>query len=121
MPLSTGTYIRYSALSYFSNPWAALILLYLLYRVNRWVWPLLASPLVERWEDWKARREQAEEAALYKKDPDAYQARVEALGVARLGMQARYDQDAEAERVRRQEKKRENKKKTSIKCNLSRK
>lgn len=103
-PLSTGEYVWYSALNYFSNPWAFLIFLYLLYRVYRWVGPRLTSPLVERWEDWQARREQAEEAALYKKDPDVYQAKMEALEAARLRMQASYDQDAEVERVKREEK-----------------
>ena len=61
---------------------------------------------MEGWEGWKARREEAEEAALHRKDPEARQARVEALGAARLALQARYDQLAEEERVRREEKRR---------------
>ena len=74
MPLPTVEKIWHSVLHYLSNPWAALILLYLLHRVLRWAWPLLASPLVGRWEGWKARREEAEEATLHRKDPEARQA-----------------------------------------------
>ena len=106
MPLPTVEKIWHSVLHYLSNPWAALILLYLLHRLLRWAWPLLASPLVGRWEGWKARREEAEEATLHRKDPEARQARMEALGAARLALQARYDQLAEEERVRREEKRR---------------
>ena len=38
------------------------------------------------------KREQAAEAAAMKKDPDAYRAKMEAMEVARMRMQEKYDQ-----------------------------
>ena len=40
----------------------------------------------------QAKREQMAEAALFKKDPDAYQAKMEAMEAARMRMQARHDE-----------------------------
>jgi len=102
-PLSWAEYIWYSALNYFSNPWAFLILLYLLYRVYRWISPMVTEPIADRLTSWQEKREQAAEAAAMKKDPDAYRAKMEAMEVARMRMQEKYNQDADAEQLKREE------------------
>ena len=38
----------YSLLAYFSNPWALLILLFLLYKLYRHLRPILTEPVAER-------------------------------------------------------------------------
>ena len=43
----------------------------------------------------QAKRDQMAEAALFKKDPDAYQAKMEAMEAARMRMQARHDEVSE--------------------------
>lgn len=102
-PLSWAEYVGYSALNYFSNPWAFLILLYLLYRVYRWISPMVTEPIADRFTSWQESREQAAEAAAMKKDPDAYRAKMEAMEVARMRMQEKYNQDADAEQLKREE------------------
>jgi len=102
-PLSYAEYVWYSLLNYFSNPWAFLILLYLFYRLVRLIQPLIVDPMMERYNAWQEKREQLAEAAAFKKDPDAYQAKMEAMEAARMRLQARYDQDAESESRRRAE------------------
>merc|ERR1712212_19706 len=91
----------YSALNYFSNPWAFLILLYLLYRIYRWISPM--ESITERYYSWQEKREQAADAAAMKKDPDAYRAKMEAMEAARMRMQEKYNQDADAEQLKREE------------------
>merc|ERR1719436_1033908 len=97
-------YIQAWLLGYFSNPWALLILVFLLYKLTR----LLAAPLSQRWADWSTARQQRAEAAAYKKDPDLYRAKMEQLETARLRMQERYNEDAErmAEKRREEEERR---------------
>ena len=80
-------------LGYFSNPWALLILVFLLYKLTRLLAPLLAAPLSQRWADWSTARQQRAEAAAYKKDPDLYRAKMEQLETARLRMQERWDME----------------------------
>lgn len=104
LPLTYFEYIWYSVVRYFSNPWAFLILLYLVYRLYRLISPLIVDPIVERYNAWQEKREQYAQAAAFKKDPDAYQAKMEAMEAARMRMQARYDQDAEVERMKREQK-----------------
>jgi len=94
----------YYAINYFSNPWAFLILLYIIYRLTRMVWNLLSEPIAERYTEWQEKREEQAEAARYKKNPDEYHAKMEAMEVARNRMQERYNQDAEAEAIKRAEK-----------------
>jgi len=101
-PLSLAEYVWYSALNYFSNPWAFLILLYLLYRIYRWISPM--ESITERYYSWQEKREQAADAAAMKKDPDAYRAKMEAMEAARMRMQEKYNQDADAEQLKREEK-----------------
>jgi len=103
LPLSYLEYAWYSLVNYFSNPWAFLILLYIIYRLYRLISPMIMNPIMERYYAWQEKREQYAEAAAFKKDPEAYQAKMEAMEAARLRMQARYDQDAEAERIKREE------------------
>ena len=62
---STLDYIKYSLLSYFSNPWALLILIFLLYKLYRLLRPLITEPLADRWDQWQQHREQQAEAARY--------------------------------------------------------
>jgi len=100
---STLDYIKYSLLSYFSNPWALLILIFLLYKLYRLLSPLITEPLADRWDQWQQHREQQAEAARYKKNPDEYKNKMEALELARRKMQDRYNEDAEAMAVKRQE------------------
>jgi len=102
-PLSWAEYIWYSALNYFSNPWALIILLYLVYRIYRWLSPMLTEPIADRLASWQEQRQQAAEAAAMKKDPDAYRAKMEAMESARLRMQEQYNQAAEAEQLKREQ------------------
>jgi len=94
----------YYTLNYFSNPWAFLILTYIIYRLIRMVWYLISEPLVERYSQWQEKREEMAEAARYKKNPDEYHAKMEAMEVARNRMQERYNEDAEVEAIKRVEK-----------------
>ena len=87
---STFEYIKYSILGYFSNPWAMLILLFLLYKLYKVISPMVSEPLTERWSQWQQKREEQAEAARYKKNPDEYKSKMEAMEMARLRMQERY-------------------------------
>ena len=87
---STLEYIKYSILGYFSNPWAMLILLFLMYKLYKLISPMVSEPLTERWTQWQQRREEQAEAARYKKNPDEYKSKMEAMETARLRMQERY-------------------------------
>jgi len=86
---STLDYIKYYVLSYFSNPWALLILLFLMYKLYRLIGPMITEPIMERWNEWQIKREEQAEAARYKKNPDEYQSKMEAMEVARNRMQER--------------------------------
>jgi len=94
----------YYAVNYFSNPWAFLILLYIIYRLTRIAWRLVSDPVTERYYQWQEDREVRAEAARYKKNPDEYHAKMEAMEVARRRMQERYNEDAEVEARKRAEK-----------------
>jgi len=101
---STLDYIKYYVLGYFSNPWALLILAFLLYKLYRLIMPMLTEPLSERWSQWQERRELQAEAARIKKNPDEYKSKMEAMEMARLRMQERYNEDAETMAIKRMEK-----------------
>merc|ERR1719341_1390753 len=88
---STMDYIKYNVLGYFSNPWAMLILLFLMYKLYRLISPMITEPLAERWSQWQLKREEQAEAARYKKNPDEYKSKMEAMELARLRMQERYN------------------------------
>ena len=63
-----------------------------------------------RYEQWQDKREQAAEAAAYKKNPDIFQKKMETIEAARLRLQARYDEDAvkaEEKRLEAEEKRAE--------------
>jgi len=100
---STLEYIKYSILGYFSNPWAMLILLFLMYKLYKLISPMVSEPLTERWSQWQQRREEQAEAARYKKNPDEYKSKMEAMEMARLRMQERYNEDAETMAIKRKE------------------
>jgi len=100
---STLEYIKYSILGYFSNPWAMLILLFLLYKLFKVISPMVSEPLTERWSQWQQKREEQAEAARYKKNPDEYKSKMEAMEMARLRMQERYNEDAETVAIKRKE------------------
>merc|ERR1712106_833406 len=80
---STLDYIKYNVLGYFSNPWAMLILLFLMYKLYRLISPMITEPLAERWSQW--------------------QQKMEAMEMARLRMQERYNEDAETMAIKRME------------------
>jgi len=103
-PLSYAEITYYYTLNYFSNPWAFLILLYIVYRLFRISYPYVSEPLMEWYSQWQAEREARVEAARYKKNPDEFRDKMEAMETARLRMQERYNVDAEAEAIRQQEK-----------------
>jgi len=100
---STLDYIKYNVLGYFSNPWALLILLFLLYKLYRLVSPMITEPLLERWNQWQVQREVQAEAARYKKNPDEFKSKMEAMELARMRMQERYNEDAQVMAVKRME------------------
>merc|ERR1712106_375796 len=100
---STLDYIKYNVLGYFSNPWAMLILLFLMYKLYRLISPMITEPLAERWSQWQQKREEQAEAAEYKKNPDIYKSKMEAMEMARLRMQERYNEDAETMAIKRME------------------
>merc|ERR550519_2892564 len=64
---------------------------------------MVTEPIADRLTSWQEKREQAAEAAAMKKDPDAYRAKMEAMEVARMRMQEKYNQDADAEQLKREE------------------
>merc|ERR1711892_646659 len=99
---STLDYIKYNVLGYFSNPWAMLILLFLMYKLYRLISPMITEPLAERWSQWQQKREEQAEAAEYKKNPDIYKSKMEAMEMARLRMQERYNEDAETMAIKRE-------------------
>ena len=99
------SYIQYFLLGYFSNPWALLILAFITYKLYRRLRPFLTEPLADRlWREtgeregrpdvvlsrynaWQQQREQQEEAARYKKNPDVYRTKMEVMEAARLKLQ----------------------------------
>jgi len=102
--------IKFNLMVYFSNPWALLILAFLLYKLYKHVKPILTEPLLDRYYSYKEHREQQEEAAKYKKNPDEYRTKMEQMEAARMRLQQRYDVDAlkaEEKRVEDEEKRRE--------------
>jgi hypothetical protein len=86
--------LKHSMLTYFSNPWALLILAYILFKVYGKLKQTLLLPLFDRIEDWNEQRKESEEAARIKKNPDQYRAKVEGMEEARNRMQARYAEAA---------------------------
>merc|ERR1712083_520360 len=65
--------------------------------------PMVSEPLTERWSQWQQKREEQAEAARYKKNPDEYKSKMEAMEMARLRMQERYNEDAETVAIKRKE------------------
>ena len=82
-------FVKYFLLNYFSNPWALLILAYLTYKLYRHLKPFVTEPITERFSAWKERRELQEEDAKYKKNPDEYRSKMEAMEAARIRLQQR--------------------------------
>jgi len=103
-PLSYLEIGYYHLLNYFSNPWAFLILLYIVYRLYRIAAPYISEPFWDWYYTWQEQKEAREEAARMKKNPEEYQAKMEAMEIARLRMQERYNDDAEVAEKKRQEK-----------------
>lgn len=95
--------IWFSILGYFSNPWALLILIFLLYKLYRHLRPYVTEPISERYRQWQEQREQAADEAAYKKNPDLFHNKMEIMEAARLRLQARYDEDAIRAEEKRQE------------------
>jgi len=89
-------YLKYSILVYFSNPWALLILMFLTYKLYKKFKPFITEPILEKWSQWQIKREEQEEAAKYKKNPDEFKRKMESMEQARLRMQEKYNEDAKA-------------------------
>merc|ERR1719300_502195 len=58
--------------------------------------PYVTEPILEKWSQRQIKREEQEEAAKYKKNPDEFKRKMELMEQARLRMQERYNKDAEA-------------------------
>jgi len=94
-------YTIYWLYLYFCNPWAFLILLFIIYKLYNRIKPHLTEPILERYENWREKREQMQEAAEYKKNPDVYRSKIEKMEEIRMRLQQKYDQEAaEAEEKR---------------------
>ena len=93
--------------NYFSNPWALLLLLYILYRLSQWLYHVvflrMTEPLLERFTMWKERRREEQEVAEIKKNPDAHMAKVKAMEAVRMRIQEKHLEEAEAARLKREE------------------
>jgi len=94
---------KYSVLSYLSNPWALLILAFLLYKIYAKCRDKFLEPLIYKYEVWKERKKMEEEAAEMKKNPDQYRSKMEAMEIARNRMQEQYKKSAEEWRERQAE------------------
>merc|ERR1719452_378258 len=64
---------------------------------------MITEPIMERWYEWQVKREEQAEAARYKKNPDEYKSKMEAMELARNRMQERDNEDAEAMDAKRME------------------
>jgi len=106
-PLSYVELAYYYTLNYFANPWAFLILLYIVYRLYRMASPYVSEPFWDWYYTYQEQKEAREEAARMKRNPEEYQAKMEAMETARLRMQERYNEDAVVAERRRQQKEEE--------------
>jgi len=88
--------VKFSVLTYLSNPWALLILAFLLYKIYGKMKERFLMPIYYRYEDWCEQRKIDEEAALMKKNPDEYREKMEAMERARLKLQEHYQRSTEA-------------------------
>jgi len=93
--VSYTTVLTYTFLHYFSNPWALLILAFLTFKLWSKLKATLLAPLYDRYYDWQDRRAEQQEAERYKKNPDEYRIRLEAMERARNRMQELHDQKAD--------------------------
>jgi len=83
--------IKHSFLVYFSNPWAMLILAFLMYKVYGAVKRAYIYPLLDRIDDWRETKKWEAEAAQIKKNPDQYRSKMEQLEQARSRLQQNYE------------------------------
>ena len=81
--------VKFFLLAYFSNPWALLILAFITYKLYKRLKPFVTEPLAERYAAWRELKDQQEEAARYKKNPDEYRNKMEQMEAARLRLQQR--------------------------------
>jgi len=88
--------IKFSVLTYLSNPWAMLIFLFLLYKIYGRLKQRFLLPLYDRYDEWCEQRKIEKEAALMKKNPDEYREKMEAMERARSKLQEHYQRSAEA-------------------------
>jgi len=86
---------KYRVLVYLSNPWALLILAFLLYKIFRKLKNRYIDPLLDRFDEWREQQKLQAEAASIKKDPDAYRSKMEAMEQARVKLQEQYDKSAQ--------------------------
>eukprot|EP00088_Acartia_fossae_P056017 TRINITY_DN6516_c0_g1_i5.p1 TRINITY_DN6516_c0_g1~~TRINITY_DN6516_c0_g1_i5.p1 ORF type:complete len:238 (-),score=82.37 TRINITY_DN6516_c0_g1_i5:801-1475(-) len=87
--------IKYSILTYFTNPWALLILAFLLYKIYGAIKVKYINPLLDRVADYRELKAMEAEAAFVKKNPDQYRAKMERMEEARARLQQQYEASAQ--------------------------
>jgi len=92
---SYWTIFKSSLISYLSNPWALLILAYLLYRIYGKLKDRFVDPIYDRYDEWRERKRMNEEAAQIKKNPDQYRSKMEAMERARNRLQEQYERSTQ--------------------------
>jgi len=97
------TIIKYSILHYLSNPWALLILAFLIYKLYGAFRIKYINPLLDRVADWRELKKMEEEAALIKKNPDQFRSRMEQMESARAKLQEKYQQSTDQWLIKQQE------------------
>lgn len=84
--------IKYTIMVYFSNPWALLIVAFLVYKIYGVIKRAYIYPLLDRISDWRDLKKWEAEAAEIKKNPDQYRSKMEELEKARARLQQNYEQ-----------------------------
>jgi len=95
---------KHSVIKYFMNPWALLILAYVLFKIYGLVREKYFAPLYDRYEEWKGQRRMVEEYARMKKNPDEYRAKAVKMEEVRNRLQEKYEEEAAAWAVKQAEK-----------------
>jgi len=93
----------YSLLAYLSNPWALLIIAFLIYKIYGRIKQRYIDPLLDRFDEWNEQRREQAEAASIKKNPDEYRSKMEAMEVARAKLQEQYDRSTHEWMLRKSE------------------
>lgn len=87
---------KHSLLVYFSNPWALMIVAFLVYKIYGVIKRTYIYPLLDRISDWRETKKWEAEAAQIKKNPDQYRSKMEELEQARARLQQNYEKSTHA-------------------------